>query len=355
MKTKAILFLTVLLISSQVMADLTKFLINNTQSYRFNYSIDSGVVVWNEAIAPVWDYDIKGINLTTGQNLIICSKTETQYDPSISGNNVIWTDNRNGNWDIYGYNLVNATEFPVCTALGDQTEVRISGTTVVFRTMQGGTSNNGIWKYDISTNTKLPICTSTATNMAGAPDTNGNIVIWWDGRNSGGRSNRDDIYGYNLATQTEFPVCTAVDEQTNPKISGNTIVWLDWRDRTVDSFAIYGYNLLTNQEFPIFLPQVGESVGEIDISGNFVIWEGRTSPTASWDIYGYDLMTGIKFPIATTDSIEANPAIGDGFVIWNENNFFTYGAYVENTPEPSTIALLITGLVASGLFFLRRK
>ncbi|MFH1616581.1 MAG: hypothetical protein ABIG61_16040, partial [Planctomycetota bacterium] len=55
-----------------------------------------------------------------------------QEYPAISGNIVVWHENRNGDWDIYGYDLLTQTEFAVATGLGDQMHPAISGNTVIW-------------------------------------------------------------------------------------------------------------------------------------------------------------------------------------------------------------------------------
>ena len=48
----------------------------------------------------------------------------------------------------------------------------------------------------------------------------------------------------------EFPVCTASGNQIDPDISGNTVVWEDYRNGNCD---IYSYNIVTEQEKGICL------------------------------------------------------------------------------------------------------
>ena len=55
----------------------------------------------------------------------ICTASSDQMTPVVSGNFVVWADNRNAlggqsistPWDIYGYDLAAKTEFPVCRCL----------------------------------------------------------------------------------------------------------------------------------------------------------------------------------------------------------------------------------------------
>lgn len=62
----------------------------------------------------------------------------TQTQPAISGNIVVWTDERNGNKDIYGYNLSSGKEFQVTTDPADQESPAIFGGTVVWADKRNG-------------------------------------------------------------------------------------------------------------------------------------------------------------------------------------------------------------------------
>lgn len=106
----------------------------------------------------------------------ICTDSAWQADAAISGDIVMWNDQRNGNRDIYGYNLATDTEFPICIDPSDQIDPAISG----------------------------------------------DIVVWFDWRNSQEQRNID-IYGCNLSTGTEFPICTKSASQVSPAISGDIV------------------------------------------------------------------------------------------------------------------------------------
>jgi beta propeller repeat protein len=65
-------------------------------------------------------YDIYGYDLSTSQEFIISGAANNQQYPAISGNTIVWMDNRNGNQDIYGCWLINTPEGNnVATTVGD--------------------------------------------------------------------------------------------------------------------------------------------------------------------------------------------------------------------------------------------
>ncbi len=124
-------------------------------------------MVWvddrNREEGTYYDSAIFGYDLSTQSEFPICTANRAQYFPAISGNIVVWADNRNsnedihpgqnpygeGNWDIYGYDLTTNAEFPICTAPGFQGEPAISGNTVVWVDDRNG-------NYDIYGATLVP-------------------------------------------------------------------------------------------------------------------------------------------------------------------------------------------------------
>jgi len=94
------------------------------------------------------------------------------------------------------------------------------------------------------------------------PDANGNMIVY--------RNGNGDIYGYDLASGTEFAVCTNPEYQGMPRISGNIVVWEDYRnaDESMINSDIYGYDLDTGQEFEITTDPMREEL--IGLDCNFV-------------------------------------------------------------------------------------
>ena len=82
------------------------------------------------------------------EELAICTDAADQFEPAVSGDIVVWIDERNGNKDIYGFNLATDTEFAVCTDPADQLEPAISGDIVVWTDERNG--NKDIYSVILS-------------------------------------------------------------------------------------------------------------------------------------------------------------------------------------------------------------
>ncbi|ACL15867.1 TolB family protein [Methanosphaerula palustris] len=125
-----------------------------------NYPTISGqYVVWEEdrgVDAQIWLY-----NLTTNSSRPLSPHLGNQFAPAISGDRVVWQDKRNGNWDIYLYNITTGVEAPVCTDPAKQVRPRISGDAIVWTDYRNG--NPDIYRYDLGTQTEQPVCIDPAT------------------------------------------------------------------------------------------------------------------------------------------------------------------------------------------------
>lgn len=99
----------------------------------FEPAISGRWVVWVGAVSQA----VFAHNLENGQTLQLSTAPGAKSQPAISGELVVWTDERHGNRDVYGYDLVTSTEFVVVRLGEAQDDPHISGTTVVWSDARG--------------------------------------------------------------------------------------------------------------------------------------------------------------------------------------------------------------------------
>jgi len=157
------------------------------------------------------------------------------------------------------------------------------------------------------------------------PAVSGNIIVWEDYRNSATTDYREctpDIYAYDLSTKTETRITTnAVHNAHNPDVSGNIIVWEDWIS---GGAGIYAYDLSTKTTTRI--TTVAGSQQNAHVSGNIIVWEDYRNGN-SGDIYAYDLSTKTETRITTTTAIRGFPDVSGNIIVWEDwrNNDGPYG------------------------------
>jgi len=119
------------------------------------------------------------------------------------------------------------------------------------------------------------------------PAISGDKIVWVDWRNGNA-----DIYLYDLSTNTERAITTNPAEQRYPDISGDKIVWDDYRNGNTD---IYLYDLSTNTERRITTDPAEQFMPSI--SGDKIVWiDGRNGTE---DTYLYDLSNNTERQITT--------------------------------------------------------
>jgi len=238
------------------------------------------------------------------------SSTETQlttdlsdqFDPSISGTKIVYSDLRNKDADIYIYDIDSETEIRIDMP-GDQLLNDISGNLVVFTDY--GTGNSEILVYNWFTNAALRNITNHSASQRN-PAISGNLIVYEDSRNG-----NSDIYLYNLATDTETRLTDDDAHQINPAISGNIVVWEDWRN---DNGDIYMFDLLIGNETQI-TNDTNQDM-EPDVDGDIIAFTSkRDSPG---DVYYYRISTGDMVAVTNNSEYQRNPAVSGNYIAYED-------------------------------------
>lgn len=248
-----------------------------------------------------------------GTETQITTNTSDQMFPAISGDKIVWTDNRNGNRDIYMYDLTTNTETQITTNTSDQWSPRISGDRIVWQ--DGRNITNDIYMYDISSNVETRI----TTNFAGhySPDIDGDKIVFEED---------SDIYVYDIPLQVKTLVTSAANSQYVPRISGDNIVWYDYRLGFASKPDIYLYNLISQTETQITSDGFAQEAP--DISGNKIVWADRRGWNQNYDVYVYDLTTKVETQITSNVQDQIVPRISGGKVVWTDYRNSAPGVYV---------------------------
>jgi beta propeller repeat protein len=256
--------------------------------------VDGSYVVWEEQRFSGDMYsDIYGYDLATGTEFPVCTAIGGQHNPAISGNTVVWDDERDGtfnplyleyqgNDNIYGFNLKTSSEFPVCLDAGDQTHPSISVSNVVWQW------NDGIKGVDLSTSVQFLV---VAGSYIYAPAISEARVVWT--QQLGGSSH---LLGYDLDSATAFSVAASGGQ---PSISGDCVTW---STGSGSAQGVYGSYLVTGEQF-LVSAAAGSQYNDA-ISGYTVVWQDERN--ANWDIYGATL----TYPDTTRPTTRAYAARG---------------------------------------------
>ena len=184
--------------------------------------------------------DIFVLDLNTGERRRITEVPAKRHGLQISGNRLVWQDNRNEfgehytHYDIYAYDLEADEEIAVAVAPGAQHWVAIEGDRVVWADNRDsailGTDRSGcfacpdnrfdIYLYDFTAGDEVVLDESGANNTM--PDIYGDRVIWRDFDKEG----RIAIRLYDLDTgETRSLASPSLSGVDWPLVSGDYVVW----------------------------------------------------------------------------------------------------------------------------------
>ncbi|MBI4631102.1 MAG: hypothetical protein HY740_05185 [Chloroflexi bacterium] len=272
-------------------------------------AVDGSTVVWAEKINGRWQiirYDV----LKRAKQQITNDNVD-HIHPAVSGNIVVWLEND----QVASFNLATNTK----TILGKAKQTakpKVDGTFVVWlgESAKSDPLYAPIILYDLKTQKSE---TLAKNQFAKSPALSGNVVVWEDWRDGNG-----DIYGYDVSAKQEFAISKAAEDQTSPAIAANTVVWIDNRNtKSLGEVDLYGYDLKNKSEFQI-------SVGRKDVivdprlSGTQVVWSSNVQ------VFAFDLKTNKLRALTSPGQRNIEPALSGNTVVWTRL-----------TPAPAQIVL----------------
>ena len=230
-----------------------------------------------------------------------------QGHPSISGDRIVWEDNRNGNWDIYLWNISTETETLITTntSTSDQRNPSISGNLIVWEDNRHG-ANPEIYLYDLTTGIERQISYSGAENYQQEPAVDGTNIVYMDSMNG-----YYNIYLYDLQAQRRHSLNEDSKTQWHPVISGDDVAWIDWTTST-----LYLCSISAGGQ-PIAVSNGITTPRALALNRSRVVWSDDAG------IAFYDRATGTTRWLILSQASQQNPVISGNTVIWEEDHTVT--------------------------------
>ena len=161
-----------------------------------NPDVDGDWIVYQQLDDGREDWNIYAYNIGTQQLIQVTRDPATQQLPRISGDLIVWEDNRNGKWDIFMYNIKKDLTTAVTYDDVDDREPSISGSNIVWtRYEQDGTSD--IYMVNLQVPTTYIVSSGPGNQVS--PDIYADRVVWQDDR-----FGNWDIFLYTLEPDTPF-------------------------------------------------------------------------------------------------------------------------------------------------------
>ncbi|PKL59543.1 MAG: hypothetical protein CVV33_07290, partial [Methanomicrobiales archaeon HGW-Methanomicrobiales-4] len=161
-----------------------------------NPDIDGDWIVYQQLDDGREDWNIYAYNIKTQQIIQVTRDPATQQNPRISGDLIVWEDNRNGKWDVFMYNIKKDLSSAVTYDDVDDRSPSISGSNIVWtRFEQDETSDIYMINLQIP---KTYIVSAGPGNQINS-DIYVDKVVWQDDRFGGW-----DVFLYTLKPDTPF-------------------------------------------------------------------------------------------------------------------------------------------------------
>ncbi len=266
--------------------------------------------------AQIFLYDLKAL---TDPLINISDNTLNNYNPQISGDNVVWQVYDGNDNEIYFYNGSETTRLTDNDYVDESP--KISGDNVVWQVYDG--IDYEIYSYNGSETTRL----TDNDYWDYDPQISGNNVVW------AGHDGYDyEIYSYNGSETTRLTDNDYWDY--DPQISGNNVVWQGYVGNDHEIYFYNGTNGITTQ-----LTDNDYSDESPRISGNNVVWRGYDG--YDYEIYFYN---GTTTQLTDNDYWDESPQISGNNVVWmgyDDHGDFTgdNDIYLYNISSGETINL----------------
>jgi hypothetical protein len=274
--------------------------------------------------------DIVGVDLKTNQPLVISTAPGDQTAPAVSGSTVVWQDNQHScptcERDIRGKDVATGAEFEIATGAADQGMPAIEGRTVVWLEQGGGRIR--LFSAEVGSQTTREIAATSSPNTTfGRPVMSKELIVWADQTEEqvrDGKLTHSTIRAYNRATGNVQVVAKTDWVGVTYAVSGQRVVWTDPRLWMADLGS--GTTTMLEEGFTT----------APTISGDTVVWSGKSPDGDNLDIYGLDRQGGRRVPLVSGPGNQTNPEIIGDILTWQ--NDAEHQGRIERKPLPGLFA-----------------
>ena len=198
-------------------------------------SVSDEMAVWSEA------GNLMYAALDGSEADLLVEEEGEQTQPAVSGDRVVWADNRNGDFDLYMMSLSTGETSLIVSGPGDQRSPSLDGDHLAWvdlRKAPHTAAEAEIYFLDLSDPEGEPLQVTDDNAEQDHVFIQGNRMVWSDYSSdpdgvyldiNDPNENNADIIGYDIETAAIFVVTDHPSKQLRPAIDGDAVIWLDWR------------------------------------------------------------------------------------------------------------------------------
>jgi beta propeller repeat protein len=277
-------------------------------------SISGNRVVWTDDRHAVGSQEIYLHDLTSGAETRITNAPSRKSSPSISGDRIVWLDSRNGPANVFLHDLAAGIEVAITADGRNRTKVRIDGNRIVWSVFENGESR--LFVYDLATGgPESPIPAGTGSQSDA--EIGGNRVVWSHSQGDA------DIHVFTLPAGPESPITQGPSLDFLPDVNGGRFAWTEFDGVALSHMGVR----LLDLEVPPYLSLIRTGRGDFDptLSATDLAW---ISGFAASRVQVVDIATRAMTRL-TTGFGAAGPEADAGRVVWQEPRRF-----VGNSADP---------------------
>nr|HPJ30668.1 biopolymer transporter Tol [Methanothrix sp.] len=245
------------------------------------------------------------VNLGSDQTSVICQASGDQTSAAVSGNWVVWMDNRTQNPDIYLYNLVENVEWPLAAGLDLDMYPDINNDVVVWMYLEQEFDSWAIRALDIPSVNRTQL--QRGISVPTRPSISEEILAWADLPIASFGWDVQKKPLYNTEAREAIPPRA---DQMNPDAGGSVVVY---QDNQKGDWDIYIWSGQTRT--PLYSGPGNQSDPTTD--GATVVWQDDRN--GNWDLYSADLATGQVSQLTSDPSDQTNPHLKNGILVWQDD------------------------------------
>jgi len=280
----------------------------------FDPMISGNRVVWTEQVAGDTDSGEIYTRVIGGAAPQNVSSRADQFDevPSVSGNRIAWVGWVSGGREIFTWTLGDIAPTNVSNSASRSDEdVQVSGNRLFWSGV------NELAEPDTEIYTWAPgdVAPTNVSNNPGSAisDTtvrvSGDRVVWL-GVDPVGLD--VEVYTWAVSDPVKRNLSDNTVNDSNPSVSGNRIVWDNASEGDWDI-----YTRVVGDAGPVNIGRDGINDYLATVSGNRIVWEGEVNGTPENDVFMYTM--GAAAPVNLTNSpdvYDSEPRIAGDYAVW---------------------------------------
>lgn len=234
------------------------------------------------------------------------SRPGNQLDPSVGGGKVAYTDAAVGNNDIFVYDIATGTDTNITNNPAYENLQDIDDNVVVYNRDDGGLDFN-IYAIDTSVG-GAPFAVTTDPAIQKQPAISGDRVVWVDYR-----TGDEDIWtnaDWHTGPAGNAAVYVAAGNQEKPAVDGNLVAWEDLPTATI---WVHDFASDTTTQIATTISH------DPDVDAGRVVYSKRGSD-GTFDVYMWTVVSGEMLVSAgPAGTNQTRPKISGNMIVWEDD------------------------------------